>query len=438
MKNAPSWVHSLFGRKSARHATPPSEEIPGSASNAFRGRADEPASAAQLAAQYGSLGEMQLFEERGPTLWQVGDLMDGKHEVRAILGEGGMGTVYKVYVRSQNTEKAVKCPRPEIFASPNGKTLFIREVETWTALGAYPHIVRGYSVNIIKSIPHVFAEYVPGGSLAEWIARRQLYACGPREALSEILGIAIQFAWGLHFAHERGLVHRDVKPANVMMAANGVVKVADFGLASARLQAGEPTIELGNGRPSMLVSSRGGTPAYCSPEQAASRPLSHKTDIWSWGVSVLEMFVGEVTWLVGAAAREVLAGYQALDPALPRMPEAVINLLSSCFQQEPDERPATMLDVATELQRIYADCIGHPYGRRMPKLPGIQEPVLVNRGLSLLHLERPKEALAALEQALRLNPNNAVTHLHRGLALNRLGRPEEALAACEQALLLDP
>jgi tetratricopeptide (TPR) repeat protein len=381
--------------------------------------------------------ENEQLGRRSP-VWKVGDLINQESEVRAILGEGGMGTVYKVFYRPWSRELAVKCPRPEIFARADGKERFIQEAETWTALGTYPHIVEGLFVRVTNDIPHVFAEYVSGGSLADWIEQHRLYGGGRNAALSRILDISIQFAWGLHFAHERGLVHQDVKPANVMMTADGTAKVTDFGLARARQLAGESPLAVGSGNQSLLVSSRGMTPAYCSPEQAAGRPLSRKTDIWSWGLSVLEMFMGEVSWRVGVVAEAVLASYKAENPALPEMPAELIAVLKQCFQQEPAARPATMVDVATELETIYAHCVGRPYPRVMPKSTEMQVPQLLNQGVSLRDLGRSEEALVAYEEALRLDSNNAQAHGGRGDTLAQLGRREEALAAYEEALRLAP
>src|SRR6185503_4715365 len=100
-------------------------------------------------------------------------------------------------------------------------------------LGLHPHTVSCYYVRQLGGIPRVFAEYVEGGSLADWIESRKLYEGGPEESLKRILDIAIQFAWGLHYTHEQGLIHRDVKPANVMLTSSGTVKVTDFGLSRA-------------------------------------------------------------------------------------------------------------------------------------------------------------------------------------------------------------
>jgi serine/threonine protein kinase len=376
-----------------------------------------------------------------PAVWNVGDLILDEFEVADISGQGGMGTVYKIYYRTRNIDLAVKSPRPEIFARADGKENFVHEAETWMGLGEHPYLVRCYFVRTLGGIPRVFAEYVEGGSLADWIRQRRLYEGGPEQALERMLDVAIQFAWGLHFAHEQGLVHQDVKPANVMLTRDGVAKVTDFGLAKARVMAGEQGVRNGEGHQSGLVSSRGMTLAYCSPEQAAGQALSRKTDIWSWGVSVLEMFTGEVTWSFGGAAREVLASYEGQDPTIPIMPADVVNLLNRCFQQEPETRPATMLEVATELRVIYAHSVGHSYERETPKSTEIQVRELDVRGVSLVELGRLEEALVVCEQAIRLNPidpTHAGANMNRGAVLRKMGRYNEALAAYERCIQLNP
>src|SRR5204863_3896399 len=144
--------------------------------------------------------------------------------------------------------------------------------ETWVKLGLHPHTVTCYYVRRLGGIPWVFAEYVAGGSLHEWIRTRRLYAGGAAEALERILDIAIQFAWGLQHAHEEGLVHRDVKPGNVLLTPEGVAKVTDFGMARARGSSNEAPA--GDAAASILVSAGGMTPAFCSPEQADGQSVS--------------------------------------------------------------------------------------------------------------------------------------------------------------------
>jgi WD40 repeat protein/serine/threonine protein kinase len=356
-----------------------------------------------------------------PAIWRKGDVILDQYEVIGTLGEGGMGTVYKVHHRGWNTDLAVKSPKPEIFAKADGKENFIREAETWINLGLHPHIVSCYYVRTLGSIPRIFAEYLAGGSLANWIGKRKLYEGGSKQALERILDVAIQFAWGLHYAHEQGLVHQDVKPANVMMASDGTVKVTDFGLAKARAMAGEVGIQTASGAKSVLVSSRGMTPAYCSPEQAIGQALSRRTDIWSWGVSILEMFVGSVTWMVGVVAREVLACHEAQDPALPAMPAAVVKLLARCFQPCPQDRPATMLEVATVLQEIYERELEHPYPRQTPKAADALADSLNNRALSLYDLGKIEEAKQVWQQALQVDPHHVEATYNQGPVLWRQG-----------------
>jgi serine/threonine protein kinase len=257
-------------------------------------------------------------------------------------------------------------------------------------LGLHPHIVSCYYVRTLGGIPRIFAEYVEGGSLADWIQQLKLYEGGPEKTLERILDVAIQFARGLHYAHEQGLVHQDVKPANVMMTSDGIAKVTDFGLANARALVGD--VGMPGGTRSILVSVGGMTPAYCSPEQAAGSPLSRKTDMWSWGLSVLEMFMAEITWQAGQVAPEVLASYLEtgpVDATIPVMPLGVAELLKWCFQREPRNRPANMLEVATALQEIYQQERGHVYPREVP------QPVELKAG-TVDHGPFPRPALARL------------------------------------------
>ncbi|EFH84640.1 serine/threonine-protein kinase [Ktedonobacter racemifer] len=373
--------------------------------------------------------------------WLVGDVILDRYEVRSILGEGGMGRVYKIYDRQRNTYEAVKSPKPEIFTTANGKERFIQEAETWVKLKMHSNVVYCSAVEILGDIPRIFIDYVDGGSLSDWIRDQRLYEGRKGMAMFRMLRIAIQFAWGLHAAHEQGVVHQDVKPANVMMSSEGLARITDFGLARARIVAGEPE-HLGgtarSDRQSILVSSRGMTPAYCSPEQAAGRPLSRKTDIWSWGVSVLEMFVGGVTWMSGIMAREVLTSYQRQHQAIPPMPPEIMQLLDRCFQYQPEARPATMEEVATELEACFVRLIGLPYSRESSKFIELSTSTFFVQAVSLNRLERHEEALVLCERAIQDEPVEAVSYSLKGIILGKLRRQEEALQAYEQAIRLDP
>jgi WD40 repeat protein len=353
-----------------------------------------------------SVVERQVAEAQVALDWKVGDVILDQYEVIDLLGEGGMGKVYKVHHRGWNTDLAVKCPKPEELKRAGGAANFTRECETWVNLGLHPHIVSCYYVRTLGGVPRVFAECIEGGSLKGWI--------DTRKALERMLDIAIQFAWGLHYAHEQGLVHQDVKPANALLATDGTVKVTDFGLAKARGMSG--AVEAPSGH-SILVSTGGMTPAYCSPEQAARQPITRKTDVWSWGVSILEMFVGEVTWLAGQAATEALTGYLESGPVeknIPKMPAELTKLLQRCFQKKPDARPKDMLEIATRVQSIYNFIMNAPYFRSIPQALELRADSLNNRAVSLFDLGKTAEANLAWEQALRIDPQHLESTVNSG------------------------
>ena len=303
-----------------------------------------------------------------PAVWQVGDIILDLYEVREVFTGGGMGLVYRVHHRGWNMDLAVKSPRPEFFQHATHVENFEREAETWVNLRLHPHIVSCYYVRRLGGIPRIFAEFVDGGSLADWIRSRRLYEGGPDRAIERILDIAIQFAWGLHYAHEQGLIHQDVKPGNVLVNTDGTVKVTDFGLAKARALAGEAATRWGD--QSILVTSGGMTPAYCSPEQANGKPLSRRTDIWSWAISVLEMFVGEPPCHYGGQlAAEVFASYLeegSDDEILPLMRPSIARLLTNCFQRDPAQRPE-LGSLAEGILAIYEDTFEKTYPRAEPK-----------------------------------------------------------------------
>ena len=251
-----------------------------------------------------------------------------------------------------------------------------------------------------------------GGTLKEWIDSRKLYEGGQQESLKRILDVAIQMAWGLHYAHEQGLIHQDVKPANVLMMPDGTAKITDFGLAKARAAFGDPVV-VGAGR-SILVSSGGMTPAYCSPEQAKKQSLSRKTDIWSWAVSVLEMFAGEVTWksgILAAEALEALLEHNGEVKDIPAIPESVATLLRRCFQSKPAERPHTLSDCAVVLCKLYQTETHETYPRIEPQIAGDTAHGLNNRALSFIDLGKRMEAERLFSRALELDPHHvAATH----------------------------
>jgi tetratricopeptide (TPR) repeat protein len=281
--------------------------------------------------------------------WLTGnELLEG-YRIEGRLGEGGMGVVYRVRSVLAGHSYAVKRTHVRDAA---GQRQFLTELMNWFDLPRHPHLVDCQFFRTVQAEIAIFAELVESESVYEAIEARRLVR------LDQILNVAIQSAWGLQAAHQAGLIHQDVKPGNMLMTADGAVKVTDFGLARAR------AVSQSSGEPpsSALVSHVGMTVVYRSPEQARRERLGSGTDIWSWGVSILHMVFGEITWQDGLFAREVLnERYSAL-------PQALAELLHKCFRENPGERWATAGDAARELVRIYAAETGHAYPRSEPPI----------------------------------------------------------------------
>jgi len=364
-------------------------------------------------------------EDQVPDVWQPGDVILDLYEVQQVFESGGMGLVYKVHHKGSNLTSAVKCPRAKFFKSEQDKQNFEREAETWVNLGLHPHTVSCHYVRRLGGIPRVFAEYMEGGSLKDWIDSGKLYTGGPDQALTRILDIAIQFAWGLNYAHEQGLIHQDVKPANVLMTEDGIAKVSDFGLAKA--QAAHREIASSRVGASILVTAGGMTPAYCSPEQANRQPLSRRTDLWSWAVSVLEMFLGCREWgqVPGNVVGEWFAeAFQELEPTAgrPRMPLQVAELLRRCFEWEPNDRPRDMLEVVESLRSLFRQVTGEDYPREKPRPAELLADWRNNQAVSLLDLGKPEAAEKKWQEALSVDPHHPEATFNWGLIQWRSAR----------------
>ncbi|MFJ1580927.1 protein kinase [Streptomyces sp. NPDC088182] len=376
-----------------------------------------------------------------PDEWRPGAVILDLYEVREVIRSGGMGLVYRILHRDWNVELAVKVPRPALAATEKGLRDFETEAATWVGLDEHPHTVNCVYVRTLGGVPTVFAEWLDGGSLAEAVRDEHLYTGGHREVLRRILDIAVQSAWGLRHAHRHGLIHQDVKPANVLLARDGTAKVTDFGLAKARAAAGESTVVPPGA--SVLAGYGGMTPAFCSPEQAeaamwtedSGRPrpqLTRATDTWSWALTVLEMFVGHPPCRYGQTGAEVLAAFVAEEirdermPAIPAIPAGLVTLLGRCLAWVPADRPKDMGELAGELAEIYATALGEPYPRPEPLTAVRLADGLSNQALSLVDLGRADEAEALWRRASETDPHNPHAAYNRGLYLWRAGRLTDA------------
>ncbi|MFY1685733.1 protein kinase domain-containing protein [Micromonospora sp. WMMD730] len=373
--------------------------------------------------------------------WRPGDRILDLYEVLDEPLAGGMGLVYRVRHPGWDTDLAVKVPRPEQLSTEARRTRFESEAGTWVGLGLHPHVVSCAYVRRVDGLPCVFAEWVTGGSLDHLVRTGRLHGGpdGPDDGfLARALDLAVQSAWGIDHAHRQGLVHQDVKPANIMVGLDGdwTAKVTDFGLAGARAAVDGAD---GTGPDASLGASFGGmTPAYCSPEQAeaaagARVTLTRATDVWSWALCVWEMFAGHRPCRYGQAAREAFAEHLAAGdtrPGAQPMPPGIVDLLRRCFDVDPSTRPHSLADLATEVAGTYADILGVRYPRVPPSAAGLLAGSLSNQALSLLDLDRPAESEHLWRSAVDIDPHHPGAVYNWALYRWRQGRitDEQVLA----------
>lgn len=358
-------------------------------------------------------------------VWSTGTTVDGRYRVLGELGRGGMGVVHRVRHLAWGIDMAVKSSRPEVFRGLGDRELFVREAEAWVSLGLHPNICACHYVRVIAGVPRVFAEYVDGGSLAEWIGDGRLYAGDARQVLARVLDTAVQAARGLEHAHRRELVHQDVKPANILLDGAGAAKITDFGLARSMAAVASTMSETAPGA-SVLVPWGGMTVGYASPEQLAGERVGRRSDVYSFAVTVLEMFTGGVRWSAGSVAGLALEEYLVDPTNAVAAPPEVAHLLRRCLRQHPADRPPSMADIADVLTGIYEQQTGSTYPRPAPQEADLRADELNNRGLSLLDLDRAADAEQAFDQALAVDPHHVGAVYNGGLLRWRTGAITDA------------
>ena len=358
--------------------------------------------------------------------WQPGDVLLDAFKIIGLVGESGVSKVYRVEDLHRRKMLAMKCPRLE-WAPAHSLEQARREAEMLFRLQGLPHVLQIEQAHLWQdaaggeTIPLIFTELAEAGSLNGAIQERRLYSGGEQAALTRVLEIFIQSAWGLHALHQKRIIHGDIKPSNILLLNDGEIRVGGFGLAQI-LPAGQE-----------CLASYGFTPAFASPEQHRQEAISIKSDLWNWGVSILEMFTGEVNWVSGIFALEVLENYLdegVEDAALPVMPARLAQLLRLCFQPDPADRPESMAWIARKLEQLYQHVTGTPY-----PVTGLDTSAefldlnqLLYQGIWLFELKDYAGAAEKFAQAARCYPESGWARLNLGFAQLNLphGKPRHA------------
>jgi serine/threonine protein kinase len=289
-------------------------------------------------------------------------LAAGRYRIERTLGHGGMAVVYLARDEELHRRVAVKVLAEHLAGDDNFRARFLQESKLAGRL-SHPNVVHVYDAGETEGSPYIVMEYVPGETIAQ------------RGKLSylEAVPLVLQACAGLQHAHNAGLVHRDVKPANLLVREDDVLKIADFGIARAT----ELTRLTQHG--TVL-----GTAAYLSPEQAAGEEVTTATDIYSLGAVVYELLTGRAPYefeslaeLAAQQAGGVITPLRDLEPSVPEPVEAAVM---HALAREPRFRPASAADFAHELaaarqlpaEPLLATAITAPlHSRTYRSVPGI-------------------------------------------------------------------
>jgi eukaryotic-like serine/threonine-protein kinase len=277
----------------------------------------------------------------------AGRLLDGRYAVTARIAQGGMATVYLALDTRLDRQVALKVMHAELARDDEFVRRFIGEAKSVARL-SHQNVVAVFDQGADGPLLYLAMEYVPGRTLKELLRERGWFS--PAAALDIMTGVLD----GLAAAHASGIVHRDVKPENVLLTADGRVKVADFGLARAQAAAGHT-------RAGLLI----GTVAYLPPEQVTGGSTGPRGDVYSAGVMLFELLTGHPPFTgdtpLSVAYQHVNSGVPAPSSVVPGIPAAVDQLVLAATSRDPARRPADAGEFARAVRRV-REGLGEPSG----------------------------------------------------------------------------
>ena len=278
--------------------------------------------------------------DRGPEP-QVGVLFAGRYEIQSVLGKGGMGIVYKAHDRDLDDVVAIKTLRGEaLSADPTLLDRFKQEIRLARRI-THPNILRTHDLGETNGLRYLSMEFVKGITLKHLVEQDQLLPTPVG------LRIAKQVCAGLAAAHEVGVIHRDIKPQNIIIEPTGGLKLMDFGIA-----------RLTEDRGMTATGTVIGTPDYMSPEQARGLPLDFRSDIYSTGVVLYEVFTGSLPFEGETPLAVVLMHVQERPPAPqsknPRIDPRIASIVIKCMEKAPDDRFQSVNQLYEALTKVTA------------------------------------------------------------------------------------
>jgi tRNA A-37 threonylcarbamoyl transferase component Bud32 len=269
----------------------------------------------------------------------------GRYEVKGELGRGGMATVYRAYDPSFEREVAIKVLPRELLHDPQFRDRFRREIKTIASL-EHPAIVPVYDVGEEDGLPYFVMRFMPGGSLTQSIDRGKF-------SLEDAARIIERLSGALAYAHKNGLIHRDLKPDNILFDNNGDPFISDFGVA-----------KITDSATNMTGSGIIGTPAYMSPEQAQGDKVDNRSDIYGLGVIIFQMLSGhqpyEATTPMGVAVKHITDPVPEILKISPDLPQQTDIIIKTAMAKDPGLRYQTATELAQALTKAAFGSKGTP------------------------------------------------------------------------------
>ena len=288
----------------------------------------------------------------------IGKRLDGRYEIHELIGQGGMAYVYRAYDRIENRWVAIKILREELSDNSDFLRRFRNESKAIAVL-SHPNIVKVYDVSFGDRIQYIVMEYVDGITLKQYIEQQGEIKW--REALY----FTVQILQALQHAHERGIIHRDIKPQNIMLLEDGSIKGMDFGIA--RFTQAETQT---------MTDKAIGSVHYIAPEQARGGHINDKADIYSVGVMLYEMLTGQLPFVADNAVSVAIMQMQA-EPTPPTrinpsIPKGLEEITMHAMEKNPAQRFPSAADMLEDIERFrrnpemvfnYGDQVDHAYAR---------------------------------------------------------------------------
>ena len=275
----------------------------------------------------------------------IGAVISGRYEIIEKVGTGGMADVYRAKDHRLNRYVAVKILKNEYSEDAKFVTKFSQEAQAIACL-SHPNIVGVYDVGQEQDMHYIVMEFVDGITLKKYIEQKG------KLSVREAVGIGLQIANGLEAAHANHIIHRDIKPQNILISKDGTAKVSDFGIAKAASS-------------NTITANAMGSVHYISPEQARGGFSDEKSDIYSLGVSMYEMLSGSLPFTGESAVAIALAHIQEdatpLDAIDATIPHGLSNIVAKCMQKKTELRYPTVMDLIADLKMFLQDPTGE-YG----------------------------------------------------------------------------